>query len=69
MDTTKQPHAPVDSHDAHKGAKEEERKGPVRPDRPELDEHHPGLDENGMPNDPVAIARDRIGAHDDQSQG
>ena len=69
MEDADKPHVAVDSHDAHKGAKEEDRKGPVTPDRPQLDDHHPALDENGMPNDPIAIARDRIGANVDESQG
>ena len=29
----------------------------------------PGLDENGMPNDEVAIAQDVIGANVDESEG
>ena len=29
----------------------------------------PGLDDNGMPNDPVAIAEDVIGANEDGTQG
>ena len=36
--------------DMQKGAKEEDRPGPER-------SSHPGLDENGLPNDPVAIAQ------------
>jgi len=49
-------------NDIHKGAKEEERSGPER-------SSHPGLDEDGLPNDPIAIAQDRLGANQDQSQG
>ena len=49
-------------NDLHKGAKEEERPGPER-------SSHPGLDQNGLPNDPVAIAQDMLGAKADQSQG
>jgi hypothetical protein len=48
--------------DIQKGAKEEDRPGPER-------SSHPGLDENGLPNDPVAIAQDAIGAVEDESQG
>jgi hypothetical protein len=48
--------------DASKGAKEEDRPGPKRSD-------HPGLDENGLPNDKTAIAQDAEGAKIDQSQG
>jgi hypothetical protein len=29
----------------------------------------PGLDENGLPNDEVAIAQDVIGANEDETQG
>ena len=59
MDTTTT--QPADN-DLHKGAKEEERPGPER-------SSHPGLDQNGLPNDPVAIAQDMLGAAVDQSQG
>lgn len=52
----------VPDHDMHKGAKEEDRPGPKR-------SSHPGLDKNGLPNDPVAIAQDALGAKVDQSQG
>jgi hypothetical protein len=48
--------------DGRKGAMEEERPGPPRPDTP-------ALDENGLPNDSTAIAQDRLGAADDGSQG
>ena len=53
---------PLRDHDAHKGAMEEDRPGPIRSDAP-------GLDENGLPNDPTAIAQDALGARNDQSQG
>ena len=49
-------------HDLRKGAMEEDRPGPKR-------SSHPGLDGNGMPSDANAIAQDRLGAQDDQSQG
>lgn len=48
--------------DMRKGAMEEERPGPERPDAP-------GLDKNGLPNDPTAIAQDAVGAAADKSQG
>jgi hypothetical protein len=48
--------------DIHKGAKEDDRPGPVRPDAP-------GLDKNGMPNDATKIAQDAEGARVDKSQG
>jgi hypothetical protein len=56
------PTKPAEDNDAHKGAVEEDRPGPERPS-------HPGLDENGMPNDPTAIAQDEVGANEDKSQG
>jgi len=49
-------------NDIHKGAMEEDRPGPER-------SSHPGLDRNGLPNDPIAIAADRLGANVDNSQG
>jgi hypothetical protein len=56
-----QPHDATDA-DFHKGAVE----GP-----PEILEefHAPGLDAGGLPNDEVAIAQDRLGATEDQTQG
>ena len=56
------PTKPVADNDIHKGAKEEDRPGPERP-------RHPGLDKNGLPNDPIAIAQDALGAYEDKSQG
>ena len=53
---------PVADNDIHKGAKEEERPGPER-------SSHPGLDKNGLPNNPIAIAADMLGANEDHSQG
>ena len=52
----------VIDNDIHKGATEEDRPGPQR-------SSHPGLDENGLPNDPIAIAQDALGAKADKSQG
>ena len=49
-------------NDIHKGAKEDDRPGPGR-------SSHPGLDKNGRPNDPIAIAQDALGAQEDKSQG
>jgi hypothetical protein len=49
-------------NDIHKGAKEDDRPGPRR-------SSHPGLDKNGLPNDPIAIAQDALGAKADKSQG
>jgi MFS family permease len=46
----------------HKGAREDDRLGPKR-------SSHPGLDQNGMPSDPIAIAQDRLGANEDKLYG
>jgi hypothetical protein len=51
-----------EDHDLHKGAKEDDRPGPAR-------SSHPGLDNEGMPNDAILIAQDRLGANADKSQG
>jgi hypothetical protein len=53
---------PVADNDIHKGAKEEDRPGPER-------SSHPGLDNNGLPNDPTSIAQDALGANEDKTQG
>jgi hypothetical protein len=53
---------PSVDHDVHKGAKEDDRPGPER-------SSHPGLDDDGLPNDAIAIAQDALGAKDDGSQG
>lgn len=47
--------------DAHKGAMEDER--------PWAGTNAPGLDEDGLPDDQIAIAQDAIGAREDKSQG
>lgn len=63
--TTDRPNPPPPSradHDLRKGAMEDDRPGPKR-------SSHPGLDQNGMPSDAIAIAQDRLGARDDESQG
>jgi hypothetical protein len=48
--------------DVHKGAVENDRPDPKSGG-------HPGLDDKGLPNDPVAIGQDAEGARDDESQG
>ena len=46
------------------------RKGAVENDRPDpKGSGHPGLDDKGVPNDPVAIGQDAEGARADESQG
>jgi hypothetical protein len=53
---------PTADNDLHKGAREDGRPGPER-------SSHPGLDHDGLPNDPIAIAQDALGAKADRSQG
>jgi hypothetical protein len=48
--------------DLHKGAVEGPPDGDGNPNAP-------ALDEQGLPNDPVAIAQDVIGANEDGTQG
>ena len=63
MNTTTTPKpAEKNDNDIHKGAVEEDRPVPKGT-------NHPGLDKNGLPNDPVAIAQDVVGATADKSQG
>ena len=57
----KQMHDPA----AHKGAIEGDRPS----DEQNVDREREGVDANGLPNDPVATAEDRIGANEDESQG
>jgi hypothetical protein len=48
-------------------------KGAIESDRPSqetnVDDRHKGVDANGLPNDPVATAQDRIGANIDGAEG
>jgi hypothetical protein len=48
-------------------------KGAIEGDRPTDEQlgnpHGEGVDENGLPNDPVATAEDELGANEDESQG
>ena len=54
-----------DDPDVHKGAIEGDR-----PDDEQLgNPHGDGLDENGLPDDPVAMAEDALGANEDETQG
>jgi hypothetical protein len=61
------PHSttPTDDPDVHKGALEGDRPDQQQHGNP----HGPGVNEDGLPNDPVAIAEDEIGANEDESQG
>jgi hypothetical protein len=52
----------------------DEHIGAVEGDRPTDEPQHgnenaPGLDDQGLPNDPVAICEDVIGANVDESEG
>ena len=51
--------------DANKGAIEGERPTDEQQGNP----HGDGVDQNGLPNDPVGTAEDRVGANEDESQG
>jgi hypothetical protein len=62
MDTPGRSHELDNDNDSQKGATEENRPGPAR-------SSHPGLDDDGLPNDPVAITQDRVGANADETQG
>ena len=55
----------LDDPDVHKGAIEGDRPTDEQLGNPNGD----GLDENGLPDDPVATAEDRIGATEDDTQG
>ena len=54
-----------DDQDAHKGAIEGDRPTDVQIGNP----HGDGLNEEGLPDDPIAAAEDAIGANEDESQG
>jgi hypothetical protein len=54
-----------DDQDAHKGAVE----GDKPDDKATGNPAGSGIDKQGLPNNPVATAQDKIGANDDESQG
>ena len=55
-----------DDQDARKGAIEGDR--PT--DEPQMgNPNGPGVNEDGLPNDPVATAEDKVGANQDGSEG
>jgi hypothetical protein len=54
-----------DDQDAHKGAIEGDKPADEQIGNPA----GPGVDKNGLPNNPVATAQDKIGANEDESQG
>jgi hypothetical protein len=51
--------------DIHKGAVEGDKARDQEPGNPLGD----GIDDQGMPDDPIATAEDEIGANEDESQG
>jgi hypothetical protein len=54
-----------DDQDAHKGAIESDNPGDKQAGNPA----GTGIDKNGLPNNPVATAQDKLGANEDKSQG
>ena len=48
-------------------------KGAIEGDRPDDEQignpHGQGVDKDGWPNDPIALAEDVLGANEDQTQG
>jgi hypothetical protein len=51
--------------DVHKGVIEGDRPTDEQMGNP----HGDGVDENGLPDDPVATAQDKIGANEDKTEG
>ena len=54
-----------DDQDLHKGAVEGDRPSDEQFGNP----NGPGIDDEGLPNDPVATAEDAVGANEDESEG
>jgi hypothetical protein len=54
-----------DDPDLHKGAVEGDRPQDPQQGNP----NGPGVNDQGLPNDPIASAEDKIGANEDESQG
>ena len=54
-----------DDQDAQKGAIEGDRPTDKQMGNP----HGPGVNEDGLPNDPIATAEDEVGANEDESEG
>ena len=54
-----------DDPDIHKGAIEGDRPTDEQIGNP----HGDGVDDQGLPDDPIATAEDSIGANEDESQG
>jgi hypothetical protein len=58
-------HSDHSDPDANKGAIEGDRPTDEQQGNP----HGDGVDHNGLPNDPIGTAEDRVGANEDESQG
>ena len=54
-----------DEQDVHKGAVEGDRPSDEQLGNP----NGPGVNDEGLPDDPVATAEDAVGANEDESQG
>jgi len=54
-----------DDQDVHKGAVEGDRPSDEQLGNP----NGPGVNDEGLPDDPVATAEDAVGANEDESQG
>lgn len=54
-----------DDNDIHKGAIEGDRPGDEQQGNP----HGTGLDDEGLPDDPIATSEDKIGANEDGTEG
>jgi hypothetical protein len=54
-----------DDQDVHKGAVEGDRPSDEQLGNP----NGPGVNDEGLPDDPVATAEDVVGANEDESQG
>jgi hypothetical protein len=55
----------LDDPDIHKGAIEGDRPGDEQIGNP----HGNGVNDDGLPDDPIATAEDELGANEDESQG
>jgi hypothetical protein len=54
-----------DDNDIHKGAIEGDRPGDEQQGNP----HGTGIDDEGLPDDPIATSQDKIGANEDGTEG
>jgi hypothetical protein len=56
---------PQNDADVHKGAVEGDRPDDFQSGNP----HGDGVNDDGLPDDPVATAEDKLGANEDKTQG